>query len=53
MCASTGVIGQAMILDPFAKAASPLLARSLSTDGSDACARAIMTTDTSQKGVCR
>lgn len=45
---STGVIGQEMILDPFAKGI-PVLAKSLSADGSDACAKAIMTTDTTKK----
>ena len=43
--ASTGVIGQVLPIEPIADTA-PLLAASLSSDGSSQAARAIMTTDT-------
>lgn len=43
--ASTGVIGQVLPIEPIADTA-PLLAASLSGDGSSQAARAIMTTDT-------
>ena len=43
--ASTGVIGQVLPIEPIADTA-PLLATSLSGDGSSQAARAIMTTDT-------
>ena len=46
--ASTGVIGEQLDPDPFARAV-PELAASLSTDGFDDVARAIMTTDTVPK----
>jgi glutamate N-acetyltransferase / amino-acid N-acetyltransferase len=46
--ASTGVIGQPLSLKPFEEAV-PRLVRSLSADGFDAVARAMMTTDTVPK----
>lgn len=46
--ASTGVIGQILNLEPIEKNAGAL-AKALSRDGSDACAKAIMTTDTRKK----
>lgn len=46
--ASTGVIGEALNLDPF-RECLPKLAQLLSYDGSDEAAKAIMTTDTVKK----
>lgn len=46
--ASTGVIGQALPIEPIENAAAAL-AQSLSADGSALAARAIMTTDTFEK----
>ena len=48
--ASTGVIGQPLNLDPIS-AGIPALAAGLSTDGDDAAAEGIMTTDTVKKSV--
>ena len=48
--ASTGVIGQPLCIDPIAQAL-PDLAKSLTDNGSDAAAEAIMTTDTIDKQV--
>ena len=48
--ASTGVIGQPLNIEPIA-AGIPALIDSLSTDGSDAAAEGIMTTDTIKKEV--
>lgn len=48
--ASTGVIGQPMSVEPFARAMSDLTA-GLSVEGHDAAATAIMTTDTVKKEV--
>ena len=48
--ASTGVIGQPLNIEPIA-ADIPALIDSLSTDGSDAAAEGIMTTDTIKKEV--
>ena len=48
--ASTGVIGQALNVEPIA-AGIPALIASLSADGSDAAAEGIMTTDTIKKEV--
>ena len=48
--ASTGVIGQPLNLEPIQKGMAQLVAE-LSTDGSDAAADAIMTTDTVKKEV--
>lgn len=48
--ASTGVIGQPLCIDPIAHAL-PDLAKSLTDNGSDAAAEAIMTTDTIDKQV--
>lgn len=48
--ASTGVIGQPLNIKPIADNAAEL-AKLLSTDGSDACARAIMTTDLTKKEI--
>ncbi|MDY0349735.1 MAG: bifunctional glutamate N-acetyltransferase/amino-acid acetyltransferase ArgJ [Desulfobulbaceae bacterium] len=50
--ASTGVIGQPMDLKPF-EAAVPQLVRSLSPEGFDDVARAVMTTDTVPKTSAR
>lgn len=49
---STGVIGQALPLEPFAHA-MPGLVKGLDSQAWDAVARAIMTTDTVPKGVSR
>lgn len=46
--ASTGVIGPSLPLEPIA-AAMPILAASLSANGSAEAAEAIMTTDTRKK----
>ncbi len=48
--ASTGVIGQPMIIDPFVSGI-PGLVDGLNRDGSDAAAEGIMTTDTVKKEV--
>ena len=48
--ASTGVIGQAMTMEPFERAV-PLLTASLKEDGGDEAAEAIMTTDTVKKQI--
>lgn len=48
LVASTGVIGQVLPIEPI-KNHIKALAESLSYDGGDACARAIMTTDTYKK----
>lgn len=48
--ASTGVIGQPLSIEPFEKGI-PLLASSLSKDGSPLAAEAIMTTDTVKKEI--
>ena len=48
--ASTGVIGQPLNIEPIAQGIPALIA-SLSTDGSDAAAEGIMTTDTIKKEV--
>ncbi len=48
--ASTGVIGKEMDIEPFRRGI-PQLAAALSPDGSEAAARAIMTTDTKVKEV--
>ncbi len=48
--ASTGVIGQPLDITPIAEG-MPALVHSLSTDGSDAAAEGIMTTDTVKKEV--
>lgn len=48
--ASTGVIGQVLPIGPIEEAA-PALAKALSSDGSAAAARAIMTTDTALKNL--
>ncbi len=48
--ASTGVIGQPLNIEPIANGIKPL-ADGLSTDGGNACAQAIMTTDTISKEV--
>ncbi len=48
--ASTGVIGQPMCIDPFVDGI-PSLVEGLNTDGSDAAAEGIMTTDTVKKEV--
>jgi len=48
--ASTGVIGQPLNIEPI-KEGIPALVNSLSTDGSDAAAEGIMTTDTVKKDV--
>lgn len=48
--ASTGVIGEEMFITPFEKGMPKLIAR-LSYDGSDAAAKAIMTTDTVKKEI--
>ncbi len=45
---STGVIGEAMSIEPF-KAGIPTLVKHLSENGSDDAAHAIMTTDTEKK----
>ena len=47
---STGVIGQEMYIEPFEKGI-PVLAETLSSDGSGEAAQAIMTTDTIPKEV--
>ncbi len=49
---STGVIGQALPLEPFARAMAGLV-KGLDSQAWDAVARAIMTTDTVPKGVSR
>lgn len=49
---STGVIGQALPVEPFARAL-PILAGALDANSWDAVARAIMTTDTVPKGISR
>lgn len=49
--ASTGVIGEPLVIDPIA-AAIPGLAKSLSVDGCPDAAEAIMTTDTVSKEIC-
>ncbi len=48
--ASTGVIGQPLNISVI-EASTPALAAQLSTDGSDAAAQAIMTTDTCKKEI--
>ena len=48
--ASTGVIGQAMTMEPF-EVGVPKAAAALTVDGSDAAAEAIMTTDTKKKEI--
>ncbi|MBQ8395821.1 MAG: bifunctional ornithine acetyltransferase/N-acetylglutamate synthase [Oscillospiraceae bacterium] len=48
--ASTGVIGQPLNIEPIANGIKPL-ADGLSADGGNACAQAIMTTDTISKEV--
>ncbi len=48
--ASTGVIGQVLPIEPI-ESAFPSLSDGLSTDGNDAAAEAIMTTDTKQKEI--
>ena len=48
--ASTGVIGEPMAIEPFEKGI-PVLASSLSADGSQDAAAAIMTTDTVRKEI--
>ncbi len=48
--ASTGVIGQPLNLEPI-RAGIPALVSALSTDGDDAAAEGIMTTDTVKKSV--
>ena len=48
--ASTGVIGQPLNIEPIAKGL-PSLVWSMTTDGSDAAAEGIMTTDTVKKSV--
>ena len=48
--ASTGVIGQPLNIKPIADNISKLV-KSLSSDGSDSCARAIMTTDVKKKEI--
>lgn len=48
--ASTGVIGLPLEMEPF-EAGIPILAKSLSTDGSGDAAKGIMTTDTKKKEV--
>lgn len=48
--ASTGVIGLPLEIEPF-ETGIPILAKSLSTDGSDDAAQGIMTTDTKKKEV--
>ena len=48
--ASTGVIGQPLSIEPIAKGI-PELVKALSTDGSDAAAQGIMTTDTIKKEI--
>ena len=48
--ASTGVIGQAMTMEPFERAV-PMLTAALAYDGNDDAAEAIMTTDTVKKQV--
>lgn len=50
LVASTGVIGQAMSIDPIANSIGPL-SDSLSSSGSDAAANAIMTTDMFKKEI--
>ena len=46
--ASTGVIGQVLPMEPIANAVQPLV-KALAKDGSNAAAKAIMTTDTVEK----
>ena len=46
--ASTGVIGQPLVIDPIAEGMAPLCA-GLSAEGGEAAAEAIMTTDTKKK----
>jgi glutamate N-acetyltransferase/amino-acid N-acetyltransferase len=48
--ASTGVIGQPLNIQPISDNISKLV-KSLSSDGSDSCARAIMTTDIKKKEI--
>ena len=48
--ASTGVIGEPLPIEPI-KEAMPALVKSLSTDGCDDAAEAIMTTDTKRKEI--
>lgn len=48
--ASTGVIGQVLPIEPI-ESAFPSLSDGLSTDGNNAAAEAIMTTDTKQKEI--
>lgn len=48
--ASTGVIGEALSIEPFKKGI-PVLKEALSEDGSDAAAKGIMTTDTVKKEI--
>lgn len=48
--ASTGVIGQPLVIDPIANGI-PELVKGLSADGGEAAAEAIMTTDTKKKEV--
>ena len=48
--ASTGVIGQSMVLEPFERG-MPLLKQNLSVSGGDDAAEAILTTDTFKKEI--